>query len=279
MTVPPNQPGQWSDPNQPRPGSDPHQSGQWPGSHQSGQWPDPNRPGQQWSDPNQTGNWWRPPPPPPPKRKPVALWVGLAVAVVVLAGAAIGIAVMLGSKDDPQPAATGSTSTGQRPTATRSSEPSTEPAADTKVVTASDNKSQLTVPKQWTELPAQYRNDVAVIQLGEPGRERYVMVITDDKSDFADFAAFQKAVVDGTKSLVTDAQVGDPSNLTVGGLPAVRREINGTIEGIKIIYWFTMVDGKNGYYQVITWTLPSQKDKAKPALDEVVNSFRETGTS
>lgn len=226
----------------------------------------PNEPGQ-WSDPNQSGQWWRPPPPPPPpppRGRPVALWVGLAVLVVVLAGAAIGIAIELGGSESGSPRPTGS---GGRPSAAQSGE--------TKVVTATDNKSQLTVPKQFAELPAAHRNEVAVIQLGEPLRERYVMVITDNRGDFADFTAFQRAVLAGTTALVNDAEVGDPATLTVGGLPSVRHEINGTIEGIKVVYWFTMVDGKNGYYQVITWTLPSKKDEAKPVLDEVVNSFRE----
>jgi hypothetical protein len=202
----------------------------------------------------------------------VALWVGIAVLVAVVVAGGTWFLLDRNNTDG----SPGQASTSTRAPSSSSGRPSTEPADKTKVIAATDNKSELTVPSTWTDLPAAYRNDVAVIQQGEARREQYAMVITDDKSDFTDFAAFEKAVLEGTKSLLEAVEVGERSDLTVGDLPAAQYEVKGTVEGTKIVYWFTMVNGSNGYYQVITWTLPSRQDEAKPVFDKVVDSFKET---
>src|SRR2546429_9615249 len=72
-----------------------------------------------------------PPPPPPPKPpRRVWLWVGLSVlAVVILGGAAWGAVAEIHSS-----------------TGLSSAEPE---SGDTKVITATDQKSQVTVPASW----------------------------------------------------------------------------------------------------------------------------------
>jgi hypothetical protein len=212
-----------------------------------------------------------PPAAPSPKRKaPVALWVGIAALLVVSLG--VGSWLLAGNNRvvAGQPVTPGGTVSGGTVSGGK--------VSGGKVITATDNKSQLTVPDTWSPPPAKYKNDVAVIQMGEARRERYVMVISNAKADVADLAAFEQVVLGNSKEMLRDAAVGERRTLTIGELPAVQYVVTGTIEGIKVVYWFTLVDGKNGWYQVIGWTLPSRRDVAEKPIGEVINSFRELNT-
>jgi hypothetical protein len=188
----------------------------------------------------------------------VALWVGIAGLLVVSLG--VGTLLLAGNN---------------RVVAGHPLRPSGTVSGGSKVITATDNKSQITVPDTWSPLPAKYKNDLAVIQMGDGRRQRFVMVITNAKADIADFAAFEQVVLENTKDTLHDAAVGERRTLTIGELPAVHYVITGTVGGVKIVYWFTLVDGKSGWHQVIGWTLGSRKGAEEGAIGEVINSFRE----
>lgn len=252
MSYPPSQPESW-------PGS-----GQQPGQWQPSYYQQPSYPA--------------PPPPPPPRKKPVALWVGIGVLVAVILGG--GAWLLIDQNKSDNPAQSGSTTsrtpTSGSSTGTKKTEP---PPADGKVITSSDKRSEITVPQSWQDLPEKFRNADAVIQQGDQRQEHYVMVITDEKKDFDDFAAFERAIVANTKEGLEDVTIGDPRQLTVGELSATQYLVTGKVDGLKIVYWFTLVDGKNGYHQIVAWTLPSRQSDAEGPIFEVIESFREVGTS
>lgn len=240
----------------PNPWSREAQSGEWPAPDQHQPPPPPHYPQQPVA------------PPPQPRRRRAALWVGFGVLMALIVGAAIWGAIAETRSHDNSSA---TPSTGARQTSAG--------GGQTTVVTARDRKSQLTVPVSWKDVPTSLRNDLAVIQLGDLRREQYVIVITMDHNDFEDFDAFAAASVDGAKQVLDGPEVSQPRNLTIGGLPAVQYEITGKTQGVKIAFWYTMVAGKNAFYQVVTWTLPSRRTEAEPTITEVVNSFRELGPS
>ncbi|HEV8559679.1 MAG TPA: hypothetical protein VGR06_25355 [Actinophytocola sp.] len=197
------------------------------------------------------------------------LWVAFGVVMALVVGAAIWGAV----------AETRSHGSAAAPPAGGGSGQSGVNQGQTTVVTASDKKSQLTVPASWKDVPPSFREELAVIQLGDLRREQYVVVVTLDRDDFEDFDAFSAAMLEGAQHALDDAAVSEPRNLTIGGLQAVQYEISGKAEGIKIVFWYTMVAGKNGFYQVVAWTLPSKRTEAEPTITEVINSFRELGAA
>ena len=205
------------------------------------------------------------PPPPPRTRRKVTLWVGFGVLMAMVVGAAIWGAI----------AETRSENSSGSASPAVGSPGSTVTSGQTVVVTATDKKSQLTVPVSWKDVPKSFKSDMAVIQLGDLRREQYMVVLTLDRSDFEDFTTFTGAMVDGAKSAIEGAEVGPPRGLTIDGLSAMQYQITGKANGIKIVFWYTMVDGKNGYYQLVGWTLPSKKAEAEPVITEVTSSFRE----
>lgn len=150
-------------------------------------------------------------------------------------------------------------------------------SGETKVVTASDQKSQLTVPVSWKDVPASFKNELAVLQLGDLPKEQYVLVISENASDFENFTAFSDASLEAAKGLVAGAEIGEQRKVTIGGLNAVQYQVTGKAAGIKAVFWYTMIEGRSGFYQVLGWTLPSKQTEAEPVIRTVIESFRELG--
>ncbi|MGQ0842268.1 hypothetical protein [Actinokineospora sp.] len=203
--------------------------------------------------------WYFAPPPPQPPRKPVGLWIGLAVVLVAVLG--IGAWLIVETTSEPD-----------RPAAAKAD---TDRA--TKIVKSTDGHSRLTVPAQWVELPEDYRSPASVIAQGQIYQERYVMVITDDEADFAAFTEFEEAALDGMAEIADGATVGQPREVALGSLRGIRYEVTGEVDGIDIVYWFTLVDGGQGYHQVVAWTLADRRPDAEKPLHDVVATFEETG--
>jgi hypothetical protein len=197
----------------------------------------------------------------------VARWIGLGVAIAGLLGA-----ITWGAIEETRSSGSSAGSTSGSGSLT-----SAPPSGTTKVVTAKDNKSQLTVPDSWNGVPDEQVNELAAIQLGDLRKAQYVLVITGAKTDFDSLEDFSAACLTEARQNVEDAEMGDRRDITIGGLPAAQHQVTGKYEAIKLVYWFTMIEGKNGYYEVVGWTLPSRKSAAEKVILDVINSFRELG--
>ena len=47
------------------------------------------------------------------------------------------------------------------------------------------------------------------------------------------------------------------------------------MEGLRIAYWLTTIQGERNYYQIVMWTLASRADDNEPVFQAVVASFQE----
>lgn len=149
-----------------------------------------------------------------------------------------------------------------------------------KIVTSKDGKIQLTVPGAWKEQNG--LNEEAGLQVANPVAEQYAIVISESKADFTDkmtLENFTELIQQNAKSVIADAVVSEPRSLTINGYPAKQFEVGGSIENIKAKWIYTLVDAPNNYHQILTWTLASRYEQNKPVLLDVINSFKETGTS
>ena len=144
------------------------------------------------------------------------------------------------------------------------------------VLTSPDGRFQLTVPGDWqkeTQL-----NEQASIQASNRGREIYVILLSESKSDFADemtLDRFTSATRSKMMAGVRSAQSAEPTPTTINGNPALQYEIRGVIEGLNAVYLNTTVETPEHYHQIITWTLPSRLEQHKGTLLEVARSFKD----
>lgn len=143
------------------------------------------------------------------------------------------------------------------------------------VITATDGQSQLTVPGSWKVQDD--LNDVAELQVANLLQEQYMIVLTENKADFADvdLAQYSDVTLEILLETVEIDQEPTPTSLTVNGRPAIQYEIRGVIDNMNVVYWMTNVEGTHNYYQIVAWTLASKAEQNGPIFQEVVQSFRE----
>ena len=143
-----------------------------------------------------------------------------------------------------------------------------------KTMLASDGKTQITVPGHWTELEL---NDVAEIELGNADDPAYLIVINELKEDLFgwNIEKHSRVTLGGLLGTLAFPTVEGPRAIKVGGSPAIQYEVSGALEGQKIVYIHTTVDGPNYLSQILAWSIPSQVDKIRPQLIKAVSTFRE----
>jgi len=144
-----------------------------------------------------------------------------------------------------------------------------------KVLTSPDGKFQLTVPGSW-----QVRNELhqrAGIKAANLLQETYVILITEDKSDFSDdmtLDRFTEVTQGAMIKRVTDGNASSPLPITINGKDSRQYTLDGVVNGVKISYLVTAVETAANYHQIITWTLRSRIDQNRAVLQKVTESFR-----
>lgn len=152
----------------------------------------------------------------------------------------------------------------------------------TQVITATDNKSELTVPGSWEKQSG--LNNEAAIQVANLIGGQYAIVITESKKDLGSDISLQQftdAVKENTTKnvLIQNVVMSEPKPITINGYPGVQFESNGTAAGIKLNWIYTLINAPKNYHQVITWSLAAKYEQNKPVLLEVANSFKEIDAS
>lgn len=155
-----------------------------------------------------------------------------------------------------------------------------------------DGKYLLEIPSYFTK--AKGLNEDASLEYKNAIRELYVVVIDEDK------AALQKMIdenelydvypsnLGGYMKLVTENfekgfsldTLPVAKDIKINGLPAKVMSFEGKVAGIpKVYYKMAFVEGKNRYYQVMSWTLADRKGKHEATMQKMIDSFKETDKS
>ncbi len=122
-------------------------------------------------------------------------------------------------------------------------------------------------------------NEEADIQIANSAKEGYFIVISEFKSDFEKNVDYKKHSA-LTRSLVKETlihyhEVSGPTYVKVNGMKGVQYEITGSLEGVKIKYLHTTLEGRKYFHQLIAWSLPSKYDMNRPTFDRILNSSYE----
>jgi hypothetical protein len=145
------------------------------------------------------------------------------------------------------------------------------------VLTSPDGKFQLTVPAGWQER-ANLHPD-ASIKAANGAQETYVIVMTDDKTDFADDITLEKFTDITRQKMLSKVGEGDssaPVPVAISANPGLQYVLTGVVNNLKISYLITTVETAEHYHQIIAWTLRERADRNRSILKEVTESFRAT---
>jgi len=118
-------------------------------------------------------------------------------------------------------------------------------------------------------------NDVADLQMGNPFKEAYTIIISENKMDFDDISLEGHSEL--TRSMIKqglkNCQESNQEALDIGGNRAVRYRLTGSMDGLKIVYWHVTLETENHYHQMLLWSLKSKFSKNEADFDSVIQSF------
>ncbi|HEV7645144.1 MAG TPA: hypothetical protein VGO50_14465 [Pyrinomonadaceae bacterium] len=146
-----------------------------------------------------------------------------------------------------------------------------------KTIAATDGSCEVTVPGLWSK--STDLNDEAILQASYPLQEMYVMVFKESRGDFADnftIDDYAELVRKDAPTRIPDAQFTPATSSTINTLDAREFEMSGTAEKVKAKFIYAVVASKDNFYQIISWTLPSQYAANKDELVSVLHSFKAT---
>jgi hypothetical protein len=130
--------------------------------------------------------------------------------------------------------------------------------------------------------------DGASLEFQNPYREFYVAIINEPKEDalpaIASYAVedspvasaldgYTKLVVRNFESAATRSKV-EVSDAEVNGLKAQMANMTGNVD-VDVFFLTGVIEGKQHFHQIITWTLARRKGKHKPIMEAIIRSFRE----
>jgi hypothetical protein len=138
--------------------------------------------------------------------------------------------------------------------------------------TSTDNLVKLKIPAGWTEMKL---NEGAVLQYGNEDLGVYMLVINDPKADINGWNIKKHSFITLAKLLegVASPEIEGPVYLTANGFKGVQYSIKGAVGDQLIMYLHTTFETEQTFAQLLVWTIPSQYEKNKKSMNEVINSF------
>jgi hypothetical protein len=150
--------------------------------------------------------------------------------------------------------------------------------AEPRSFTTSDGLATVTGAPQWRELAIGSAD--ASLGIGNQVLEQYLVVITEPKADFPEgytLAAFAEIASEQALATLADAEATDFSEVTVGGMKGLRREVKGSADGLGIFYLNTYLESPTYFHQVMAWTLVENEERYRAVLETAADTFREVG--
>lgn len=137
-----------------------------------------------------------------------------------------------------------------------------------------DGRLEMTVPKSWK--PEELAEGASV-ELASLFTEAYLMVYTEPKITLPnhDLSSFGNAVRDVILGNLENSKARYLGSTAVQKLPALNYRIDGVIDGINMIYLVSVVEGKDNFYQIISWSLDTHFSRNENDLKDAIASFRE----
>lgn len=150
-----------------------------------------------------------------------------------------------------------------------------------------ENRYSMELPMTLTEAPG--LNELASLQYRHFLNTYYVLVIDEPKSDLGpmlienqltnyysdDFEGYSDIIHTNLEAALEEMQPTEMVDTLINGLPAKLMSFTGTVENLPLFYDMALVEGKTDYYQIMTWTLQSERNKCEESMHKILLTFKE----
>ena len=118
-------------------------------------------------------------------------------------------------------------------------------------------------------------NEVADLQMGNPLKEAYVIIISENKMDFDNLSLEEHSEI--TRSSLREGlknfRESEPEYLDNGEYATLRYRLAGNINGVNIVYWHVTIETPAYFHQMLLWSLKSKFSKNEADFNAVIQSF------
>ena len=143
------------------------------------------------------------------------------------------------------------------------------------MIKSAEGDIQLTVGADWkTDLKL---NPNAKLSAGNPGKEQYVIVVTNSKSDMSDGATlddFKQLFIANTEVMAKNLKEIETKDITIDSVPAKQVEFTAEASNIKAHYLAFLLGKGNTFYQIVTYSTESKFAGNKEEFLKVGQSFK-----
>lgn len=149
------------------------------------------------------------------------------------------------------------------------------------------NKFSLSVPASFSK--QQGLHEDASLQYGNLLNEFYVIVIDEPKAEFhraleenglsasysSNINGYADVLVARYDETFENLNRSDIMDTLINAMPAKMLTLSGRIENMNLFYTVAFVEGKDNYYQILTWTLANRKSRYSDVMKRLVCSLKE----
>jgi hypothetical protein len=148
--------------------------------------------------------------------------------------------------------------------------------ADAEVIKAPTAPVEITVPAEWTSSPLADGDDAAIKLMILDKDQSHGVIILYEPGAAMDLtlAEYGKMVITQMAGRHTEATYTDFKPVKVDGHDALRCELKGVRENIKLAYVVTVVKAEKSYDQVLAFSTQSQFADSKATLTKISDSFK-----
>ena len=161
-------------------------------------------------------------------------------------------------------------------------------ADDSTQLVTIDSKYTVMLPS-FLEKAGTTLNDDASLQYMHGWKEFYVVVIDENKSDFEsaidnnqlsdryskDIDGYSKIMAEKFESSISASENNGWMPITIHNQPARIKTLRGSTEGVDAFYYIAIIEGKDHFYQVMTWTLAEKEKEFQNQMKAIIYSFKE----
>lgn len=193
---------------------------------------------------------------------------------LMLFTAVLATGVLAGCGDSEEKASNTTANTEPKQT-TDTKKETVEPEVKGTVIKNANEDIQLTIPTDWKE--DNKLNASAIISASKASKDKYVMVIANQKSDFTEGTSlddFVNIFKENTKVGMSQMEVLSTEEIEVDGVSAKLLDFKGDVQKMKAHYLTAIVEKGNRFYQIISWSSDKAFTSNKDEFVEIIKSFK-----
>jgi len=136
-------------------------------------------------------------------------------------------------------------------------------------------------------------NDEASMQYKSDSLNFFVIIIDEKKEDVysafrennmtekysSDFNGYCNLIFNSNSESIESAKKSAITASQINKMPAKKMSVEGKFNGIGEFVYIGLIEGKDSFYQIMTWVHLEQKDEYKKVMDKMMDSFVEIENS